>query len=398
MPLIKKTNALLLLLFLLMQNKSYSLEFDLIGKVETIRKGNLITLLLRDKPDREDYLIINDDIIIGKIKILSVNAYTRNLKTEYRALAECFLKSDNPDILKAGTVIGLVIEIKKEKIEYGDQKYKEKAAYQPLISTPVDNREMIIIPEGKFIFGSNLGDKDEQPQSIVYLDNYYIDKYEVSNSDYFNYVNETNVPAPASWINGKYNEGEEDFPVLVSYYEAMAYAKWAEKRLPTEEEWEKAARGPGLELIKRQDETYITIEKPVLYPWGNQFEASKANSLEFWESADAGREIKKKFKKGLLPVNYFNNTGASVYGVVNMAGNAAEWTSSWYNAYKGSKHSDSKYGTQLKVIRGGAWFNRKYNLRTCDREIGGLPNLYEDNIAGFRCVMEPRIINKIKND
>ncbi|MBN2040423.1 MAG: formylglycine-generating enzyme family protein [Spirochaetes bacterium] len=388
----------ILISFFLTLTDSFSLEYDLAGKIESKRKDNIITVLFSALPERNEYLIINNDVILGKLKILKVNKYTINQKIQYRALAEYFIENQTPEILKAGTTIGLVKVEGKEEKEYGEPKYTEKSGYKNSIVSKKDNREMILIPEGKFVFGSNNGDKDEGPQQVVFLDNFYIDKYEVSNADYYYYVEQTNTKPPAFWINGKFNKDESSFPVLVSYKEAEKYAEWAGKRLPDEQEWEKAARGPGLEMAKKHNETFIYIENPVVYPWGNKFEIDKANSIEFWENRKTGNEIKKIYTKGLLPVDSFNNRNKSFYGIINMAGNACEWTSSWYNAYKESRHSNKKYGTQFKVIRGGAWFNNKYKLRTTSREIGGLPNLYEDNIAGFRCAKNPSMADKIVSE
>jgi formylglycine-generating enzyme required for sulfatase activity len=253
---------------------------------------------------------------------------------------------------------------------------------------------MILIPAGKFILGSNSGEKDEAPEQIIKLDDFYIDKYEVTNSDYYLYIIKSNSKPPISWVKGTFNDGEDNFPVIVSYNEAVKYAEWASKRLPTEEEWEKAARGTGLEIIKDSDGVYYVNEKPIIYPWGNKFDPSKTNSVEFWETKNIGEEIKKKYNKGLLPVHMFQDEGNSVYGVVNMCGNASEWTSSWYSAYKGSKYIDKMFGKQVKVIRGGSWFSLKDKLRVSNREYGGIPNLYEDNIAGFRCVKDPTIIDR----
>ena len=386
------------ILFIFSQN-TYSIKFDLTGKIESVRRDNIITLLFEVKPEKDNYLILEDELVVGKIVLLSVNAFSINQKTIYRALAEySFTVKENLNIIKTGSVIGLIKEEKKEEpVTSRDELKKEKISYKKLIISEIDYREMVIIPAGKFLFGSDKGEKNEQPEQIIFLEDFYIDKYEVSNSDYLLFVKKTNAKPPVSWVNGKYNDGEDDFPVLVSYYEAVKYAEWAGKRLPSEEEWEKAARGFGIEQIT-QDKRIAAPVNTAIFPWGDKFDPIKANSLEFWEAKNIGDEIRKKYKKGLLPVYLFKGAGDSIFGVINMAGNAAEWTSSWYNAYKGSKHSDKLFGKQVKVIRGGAWYNQNKKLRTTNRDIGGLPNLYIDNIAGFRCVKEPTIIDESKSD
>ncbi len=379
---------IVIFIFCVAQADIFSMDFDLKGKIESVRKNNLISIVFTDKPDKEEYLILEDDSIVGKIKILSIDTYYVDKKIRYRALAEYTLKDNDPDIIKAGSVIALLRQAATETRGNDEVRLAVKKEYENTIRSSVDNREMILIPEGKFVFGSDTGDKDEAPEQIKFLDNYYIDKYEVSNKDFQLFISETNKKPPVSWNNGKYKPGEDDFPVLVSYMEANDYAKWAKKRLPTEQEWEKAARGPGLEIIKRSDETFFNVKEPVAYPWGSKFDAFRANSVEFWEDNSVGSEIKSKYSKGLLPVGSFSDTGASFHGVINMAGNACEWTSSWYAAYQGSQHTDKRYGTQFKVVRGGAWFSSKYKVRATDREVGGIPNLYEDHIAGFRCVKD----------
>jgi formylglycine-generating enzyme required for sulfatase activity len=384
---------LIVCLNLAIAGRSFAIDFDLTGKVETKRKGNIITIVFKEKPENDIYLIIENNTVIGKLKILDLKSSKKNNILEYKAIAEFSLQDMNQDVIKTGTFIGLLKEKKQENTEYGEINLNKKVKYKKKIVNQVDNKEMMLIPEGKFVFGSNTGDKDEAPQQIIFLDNYYIDKCEVSNAEYYIYMLEVNAVPPASWANGEYPAGEEDLPVIVAYFEAIGYAKWAKKRLPTEKEWEKAARGTGLELVKKQDESYIYIEKPNIYPWGNQFDPLKANCAEYWQTISNENETKKPVntKGKLLPLKSFENTGNSVYGIVNMAGNAGEWTSSWYDAYKDSKFKDKKFGTQFKVIRGGSWFNTRHELRTTSRSIGGLPNLYTDNIAGFRCVKDPVI-------
>ncbi len=384
-----------------MPDNIYPLKFEIIGKVETIRKDKIITLLFNEKPSGVNYIIFEDELTAGKLQIINISSFVKNKKIVYRALAQYSTEGKN-DLIKAGSFIGLVKEEdENESGVPGNAPYKEKKIYKKTIITDIDCREMILIPSGKFVFGSDNGDKDEKPQQIIQLDDFYMDKYEVSNSDYNTFIKKTNSKPPISWSAGTYNEGEDDFPVIVSYYEAVKYAEWAGKRLPAEEEWEKAARGSGIDYEKDQEGHYVIIVKPVIYPWGNKLDPLKANCQEFWESAQGAniaRDINitgdiKKYKRGLLPVFSFKETGDSIYGIVNMSGNATEWTSSWYNAYKGSRHSDKMFGRQVKVIRGGAWFNSMNKLRSTNREIGGLPNLYDDTIAGFRCVKEPTIVD-----
>jgi formylglycine-generating enzyme required for sulfatase activity len=386
--------TIIIIAIIVIAGYSQTTNFVLLGEVESIRKDNLITILFKEKPDKDNYLIIEDNIAIGNIAIISINAFKENRKIIYRALAEFSLK-EKRNIIKTGTFIAILKEDeKKETVNAPELTNKEESVYKQTIFTDIDGKEMILIPAGKFIFGSNTGEKDEAPEQIIKSDDFYIDKYEVSNSDYYIFVTKSNSKPPISWIKGKFNEGDENFPVLVSYYEAVKYADWALKRLPTEEEWEKAARGTGLEILKDPDGIYYLVEKPIIYPWGNKFEPSKTNSIEFWETKNIGEDIKKRYNRGLLPVYTFQDIGTSAYSLVNMCGNASEWTSSWYNAYKGSKYTDKMFGKQVKVIRGGSWYNSKDKMRATNREFGGIPNLYEDNISGFRCVKDPTIIDK----
>jgi len=101
--------------------------------------------------------------------------------------------------------------------------------------------------------------------------------------------------------------------------------------------------------------------------------------------------IKKIYTRGPVPVNIFDGPGNSPYGLVNMSGNAPEWTSSWYRAYPGNNNPDKRYGKQVKVIRGGAWYSERYRVRVSSRDIGGVPNIYNDYIAGFRCAKDIKI-------
>ena len=174
--------------------------------------------------------------------------------------------------------------------------------------TDNDGAPMVLIPAGEFQMGSNNGHGDEKPVHTVYVDAFYMDVYEVTNAQFKAFVDanpqwqKDNIPDEyhngdylQHWTGNSYPSGKGDHPVVcVSWYAAMAYAEWAGKRLPTEAEWEKAARG-GL-----QGQTY---------PWGNTIDASQANH----HNGNLG---------GTTPVG---NYGANGYGLFDMAGNVGEW-------------------------------------------------------------------------
>jgi formylglycine-generating enzyme required for sulfatase activity len=362
-------------------------EFDILGRIESVRKDGTITLLFETLPGEQAYYIINQGKVCGRVDIVSL-VYVSSGTYRYRAVSSYRLANRMyADLIRAGTDIGLVRPGKPHAREFPEATVKKEAAYRKRVISK-DHKEMVLIPSGKFVFGSDRYDSDESPEQVIDLSDFYMDKYEVSNGEYKNFIERANRKPPLSWKDGGYNEGQKDLPVMVTYYEALSYAQWAGKRLPTEEEWEKAARGRG--RLPGSGEGTNRI-----YPWGNAFDPGKLNCAAFWESHKIGERIKLLFnvhEKGLMPVTSFDPEGASVYGVVNMAGNAREWTSSWYVQYKGNESKKGKaykkYGTQYKVVRGGSWYSSRYLVRTTSREIGGVPNLHNDNLAGFRCVRE----------
>ncbi len=384
-------------------------EYDLQGKIESLRQGNLITIIMTKKPrfpdvpvpvkegetitfpeEFSDYLVLDGEHkVIGSARLVSA-AYSSRLKGKVRVIARITLKRPRLRTqLRAGDPVVLVSV--KEKLPGKFYSYdNEKIIYKRQITSTVDGRPMVLVPGGKFVFGFNRGRRDEYPEQVIALDDFYIDKYEVSNRDFKKYVTATNSRPPLSWKKGEYAENETDLPVLVTYYEALEYTLWAGTRLPSEQEWEKAARGTGRVDDEAETET-------IQYPWGNAFDPDRVNSVEFWTGKSIGMELTGGFrimKKGYLPVYTFEGSGASPYGAVNMSGNAKEWTDSWYAAYKGNKFVSGKYGTQYKVVRGGAWYNDRKGVRVTVRETGGIPSLRSDNLAGFRCVRAPSILDR----
>jgi formylglycine-generating enzyme required for sulfatase activity len=213
----------------------------------------------------------------------------------------------------------------------------------PTKPAPVDHEPrtdigtMIEIPAGEFVMGGE--DPNALPAQQVNLAIFEIDKYEVTHAQYQEFVEATGHPAP--W--GSYPAERADYAVTnVSWEDAAAYCEWAGKRLPTEAEWEKAARG----------------EEGQFYPWGNEWQAGMANTKE----AGVG---------GVMPVGSYP-AGASPYGLEDMAGNVWEWVADWSNADQ-----------DAKVIKGGAW-NAQNQWTPAHARNWNRPGNALDNL-GFRC-------------
>ncbi|WCJ60395.1 formylglycine-generating enzyme family protein [Fontisphaera persica] len=226
--------------------------------------------------------------------------------------------------------------------------------------TAKDGAEMVLVPAGPFLMGSLEGDADERPPHRVYLKAYYIDKYEVTHEQYARFLKATGRKPPVDWPGGEMPAQLARHPVVnVSFEDAAAYACWAGKRLPTEAEWEKAARGTN----------------GWTFPWGNDPGNKKTAS---------GAEGKEK----TWPVGSFPDD-VSPYGCHDMAGNVWEWTSSWYEAYPGNSQRELEYGKKFKVIRGGgaiAYYQAESTRRTTDRARSVPYGTYDG--LGFRCVKD----------
>lgn len=207
---------------------------------------------------------------------------------------------------------------------------------------------MILVPAGEFIMGTDNSAPDERPARKINLDSFYIDRFEVTNQAFKEVF-------PAH----KYTAGQDNFPALgISWTEAGRYCDAVGKRLPTEAEWEKAARGTSGQE----------------YPWGEVFEPSMANTLE--------SGLGKATRVG----NYY--ASASPYNGMDMAGNAYEWTSNWYEAYPGNTDVTKDYGQIFRVLRGGSFLGEKFEARCAARHFDRVDSKRRD--YGCRCAMTAR--------
>ncbi|HFE38066.1 MAG TPA: formylglycine-generating enzyme family protein [Gammaproteobacteria bacterium] len=227
--------------------------------------------------------------------------------------------------------------------------------------------KMVMIPAGEFIMGTNDRLPDEGPEHKRTLKRYYIDIFEVTNLQYKAFIDATGRRSPQHFRNRTFPEGKADHPVTyVSWKDANAYCAWAGKRLPTDAEWEKAARG----------------EKGNIFPWGSEFDIDKANTPQRWKIIDMEGDT--------TPVGAFPD-GKSPYGLYDMSGNVWEWTASWYEAYPGNTHKTENYGHKYKTLKGGSWwdcsfyqcgisapvYNRSFFLRST-----------KNSSFGFRCASD----------
>lgn len=221
---------------------------------------------------------------------------------------------------------------------------------------------MVLVPPGAFTMGAADGNPDEKPVRQVTLPAFYIDRTEVTQEEYARFVQATGHPAPPDWPGSAPDPKKLKHPVVnVTWFDANAYARWAGKRLPTEAEWEKAARGSD--------------GRPL--PWGSHWDDKKANVGD----------------KDVEPVGR-HPEGASPCGALDLLGNAWEWTSDWYQPYPGSEAPSVHYGEKYRVVRGSGGIDFYPPLNGKRASIRGrIQPFGRYDSVGFRCVRdaeEPR--------
>lgn len=246
------------------------------------------------------------------------------------------------------------------------------------LTNPIDRAEMILIPAGKFIMGADESDKkadeSEKPRHEVYLDTFYIYKFEVTNRQFRKFVEDTGYNADGNWEKWV-TPGTWDYPVvMVSWNDANAYGKWAGVKLPTETQWEKSARGTDGRI----------------YPWGNKWNPELCNNKNTSDDILRGKTRMLYNKTGITPGGMFP-AGKSPYGVMDMVGNVQEWCRDWFDEeyYKKSpkKNPEGPSRGTDKVLRGGSFYQEIETCRTTHRE-DNFPK-GNDTDYGFRCVWQP---------
>lgn len=283
------------------------------------------------------------------------------------------------------------IEVGYYKVKAIKEEVKEETVYaRPKQITSIEFSfapplNMVFISAGEFLMGSN-NDYHENPVHKAYLDAFYIDKYEITNLQFCEFLNEEGNQEEdgETWLNiddesslierkkGKYQpkSGYENHPVImVTWYGASAYAKWADKRLPTEAEWEKAARG-GL-VGKR-------------YSWGDDYSQQQETCNSFRYSGDHANKMSPLLwgYQGTLPVGSFPSNS---FGIYDMTGNIEEWCADWFSFYFTNPYENPQGPSKGpgRNIRGGSWMSNEWDLDCAHR---GYADPYSSYYClGFRC-------------
>ena len=348
-------------------------------------KGKRIELTDEERARRKRYLsatlitCVVLALIGGSLHVVQLGA---NRMADMRKAATYDLKEEKARIRAAGEDI--VIHAAHEANTHSGAGYAPSEV-ETLLSKDewAELGSMVQIPAGTFIMGTNYdrADPQDRPQHTVKLPSYWMDKYLVSNAQYAKFVAATSHRPPLNWKNGVIPNGEKMRPVtMVTWYDASAYAKWAGKRLPTEAEWEKAARGTDGRR----------------WPWGNKMEPERVNTYYNIGSA--------------TNVNAFPN-GISPYGALDMAGNVDEWTADDFAPYPGGdapvdlfqgkipvvtseKDKELKVVDMVpttlkgkyKVLRGGSWKGDPFSTATYHRKPDWAN--YASDFYGFRCASD----------
>ncbi|MFN7951685.1 MAG: SUMF1/EgtB/PvdO family nonheme iron enzyme [bacterium] len=270
-------------------------------------------------------------------------------------------------LASAGTARAVEVLVYQNGFESADA-----CAWNASVPAATCDPDMVFVPAGAFTMGSNDGQSDEQPVHTITLSAFWIDRHEVTVDDYLSCVADTACVDP----NGVFGTndycnygapGRGSHPVnCIDRAKATAYCTWASKRLPTEAEWEKAARGA---LDSRT------------YPWGDTEASCDYAVMSDDLAGGTGCGADQTDVVGLKPA------GLSVYGGYDMAGNVWEWVSDWYDAtYYATSPATNPTGPATgttRIVRGGSWFHDFSYQRLANRN--SVPPSYSTPSTGFRC-------------
>ncbi len=335
-------------------------------KLAVVPQEETFKVRLKTTPDKVGIKLNDEKILLKETELKSGLWHSFHFSAEGHLPLDLGIRRINPSLIEM-------------RVNLPEKPIDPKLVKAKKIENKADNRDldMVEIKAGTYMVGNDHGNHDERPVRSVETKAFWVDRFEVTCAQYQRFLDDirknghkwchpsesdTKDHTPYhtyawalrfSWIGGNFPRGMENEPVvLVDWFDAYAYAKWAGKRLPTETEWEIVARGgDGRE-----------------YPWGSTFSADKCNVGD------------KPLDVGSFP------DGASPWGVLDLAGNVAEWTSTAYEPDpKDSFEFQGRYG--LPIIKGGSWDDVSKGCRSSARDVRRSP-YYRSTTVGFRCVSD----------
>ncbi len=271
--------------------------------------------------------------------------------------------------------IETTLAISKEKEE------TKKIQREKIIVHPIDLKEMIYVESDYFLYGQGNEPNDPSYNPYFYhwnlenlprISSFYIDKYEVTNFEFLMFCKKSGYRCPK--LLYYLSEEEKDLPyIYATYKDVEEYAKWSKKQIPTEWEWEFAAKG-GLSVFFNSNKL---ISSTLFEEYTSDLQ--NCNTLEKWKG-----EAPK-------PISVYELKDSNFRGIVGMCGNALEWTSSFFMPYPGNRFKNDFFsGKFFRVLKGGAFFIPKEYAKVYKRIIGGVPLFDKDPVAGFRLIIKTK--------
>jgi len=392
------------------QGGSYTVSLTIVDdgnnkdtQIEKIQVGvNPLPAKQNSLNGKDLFLLIGGGVLLG-ISLVIILAFCQKKKREYQQINEksnlemkpgsskiTNPRSINKHPIKTGIIVlgvviilAILIGVFNERLIELISGFKNSTASMngTSVDSPInkdstkiseiDGMTLLFVPSGEFLMGSpgGVGEPNEQPQHVVNLSSYWIDQTEVTNLMYKKCVEEEGCTKPS--LDYYYlNEDFEDSPVTsIDWNQAKTYCEWSGRNLPTEAQWEKAARGTDGQI----------------YPWGDNLPNSSLANFGNRGSDELTRE-NAGILGSLSPV-YSYPQGVSPYKIYNMSGNAAEWVADWYGEYQGIPQNDpvSPEMGDYRVVRGGSTINNANYIRSAFRN-KAKPTTQNSTI-GFRCVM-----------
>jgi hypothetical protein len=390
MPLIR---FLIYLLIIFINFLVYSKEqesYELLGVITSIRNQDIYTLEIQNAISQD----LLNDLKNNHLNLYSINSsneithcflslflYHHN-KKHYLHLIKipCEHSVNLSDTVEMGDKVYLITK-QKEVINEFKSKTQE-TTIPKIIVHPIDKKIMIYVPEDYLLFGQGTDPKDSSfnpyyfnwnLETIPKINAFYIDKYEVTNKEFLTFCFQTNYSCPEFLKKLKKEDWDKPF-IYATYKDVEAYAEWTKKEIPTEWEWELAAKGGFQEFLKKSQ----IFSKEVFPEFPS--DPNHCNTKEKWKTPQL--------------MSVYQLKDENFRGIVGLCGNALEWTSSYFLPYPGNRFflKEHRYltGKFFRVLKGGAFFLPLEYAKTYKRILGGSPNFSGDPIGGFRLILRAK--------